>query len=135
MILLKVESKSYYYFCLTGNGKGHGTDILEGSGKKGNTNKRRRGSEISVTKTWEHIDHVVMNLPASAIQFLGTMSLDLVLLISFTSYLAIYYLGVTVIFLGFKHVLCLLFGLTGYSVSKFVRGMDPFAVSLRSNIF
>jgi hypothetical protein len=120
---------------LTGNGNGHGTDILEGSGKEGNTNKRRRGSEISVTKTWEHIDHVVMNLPASAIQFLGTMSLDLVLLISFTSYLAIYYLGVTVIFLGFKHVLCLLFGLTDYSVSKFVRGMDPFAVSLRSNIF
>ncbi|XP_045830304.1 tRNA (guanine(37)-N1)-methyltransferase 2 [Trifolium pratense] len=53
-----------------GNEKGHGTDILEGGGKKGSKNKRRKESEISVTKTWEHIDHVVMNLPASAIQFL-----------------------------------------------------------------
>lgn len=53
-----------------GNGKVHGTEVLEGGGKKGSTNKRRRGSEISATKTWEHIDHVVMNLPASAIQFL-----------------------------------------------------------------
>lgn len=53
-----------------GNGKAHGTEVLEGGGKRGSTNKRRRGSEISATKTWEHIDHVVMNLPASAIQFL-----------------------------------------------------------------
>lgn len=78
IILSKVESKTYYYFCLTGNGKAHGTEVLEGGGKKGSTNKRRRGSEISATKTWEHIDHVVMNLPASAIQFLGTVPLDLV---------------------------------------------------------
>jgi len=76
IILSKVESKTYYYFCLTGNRKA--TEVLEGGGKKGSTNKRRRGSEISATKTWEHIDHVVMNLPASAIQFLGTVPLDLV---------------------------------------------------------
>ncbi|KAK7265017.1 hypothetical protein RJT34_32633 [Clitoria ternatea] len=53
-----------------GNGKAHGTGILEGGRRKGSTNKRMRGSEISDTKTWEHIDHVIMNLPASAVQFL-----------------------------------------------------------------
>ncbi|RDX60587.1 tRNA (guanine(37)-N1)-methyltransferase 2, partial [Mucuna pruriens] len=47
-----------------------GTGILEGGRRKGGTNKRMRGSEISHTKTWEHIDHVIMNLPASAVQFL-----------------------------------------------------------------
>ncbi|CAK8563331.1 unnamed protein product [Lathyrus sativus] len=52
------------------NGKAHGTDILEGGGKKGSANKRRRGFDISVPKTWEHFDHVIMNLPASAVQFL-----------------------------------------------------------------
>ncbi|XP_006579738.1 tRNA (guanine(37)-N1)-methyltransferase 2-like isoform X3 [Glycine soja] len=55
---------------LTGNGEAHGTDILEGGRRKGSANKRMRGSEISVTKTWEHVDHVIMNLPASAVQFL-----------------------------------------------------------------
>ncbi|XP_028211530.1 tRNA (guanine(37)-N1)-methyltransferase 2-like isoform X3 [Glycine soja] len=55
---------------LTGNGEAHGTDILEGCRRKGSTNKRMRGSEICVTKTWEHVDHVIMNLPASAVQFL-----------------------------------------------------------------
>lgn len=42
------------------------------SRKKGNSNKRARSPELSSRKTWEHIDHVVMNLPASALQFLGT---------------------------------------------------------------
>ncbi|XP_050870770.1 tRNA (guanine(37)-N1)-methyltransferase 2 isoform X3 [Lathyrus oleraceus] len=55
---------------LRANGKAHGTDILEGGGKKGSANKRRRGFDISVPKTWEHFDHVIMNLPASAVQFL-----------------------------------------------------------------
>ncbi|XP_057420776.1 tRNA (guanine(37)-N1)-methyltransferase 2 isoform X2 [Lotus japonicus] len=53
-----------------GNGKAHGTGILEDGGKKGSTNKRRKASEITDTKPWEHIDHVIMNLPASAVQFL-----------------------------------------------------------------
>ncbi|KAK7255978.1 hypothetical protein RIF29_29407 [Crotalaria pallida] len=52
------------------NGNVQGTGILESSGTKGSTNKRKRGSQIPDTKTWEHIDHVIMNLPASAIQFL-----------------------------------------------------------------
>ncbi|KAA8523084.1 hypothetical protein F0562_009507 [Nyssa sinensis] len=37
---------------------------------KGGTNKRMRGSESFNTKPWEHVDHVIMNLPASALQFL-----------------------------------------------------------------
>lgn len=61
---------------LTENGKAHRTGIIEGDGKKGSTNKRMRGSEISDTKTWEHIDHIIMNLPASGVQFLGMVPLD-----------------------------------------------------------
>ncbi|CAL4886838.1 unnamed protein product [Urochloa decumbens] len=37
---------------------------------KKRNNKRVRGSGPSPTKPWEHIDHVLMNLPASALQFL-----------------------------------------------------------------
>uniref|UniRef100_A0A5B7C9Z5 tRNA (guanine(37)-N1)-methyltransferase n=1 Tax=Davidia involucrata TaxID=16924 RepID=A0A5B7C9Z5_DAVIN len=39
---------------------------------KGGTNKRMRGSESFNTKPWEHVDHLIMNLPASALQFLDT---------------------------------------------------------------
>jgi tRNA (guanine37-N1)-methyltransferase len=53
--------------------------IADGTGtfgrRKGGTNKRMRGSDISNAKTWEHVDHVIMNLPASALQFLGKMPL------------------------------------------------------------
>lgn len=56
---------------LAENGKAHVCSIPEDGGRKGSTNKRMRGSEISYTKIWEHFDHVIMNLPASAIQFLG----------------------------------------------------------------
>ncbi|XP_007013262.2 PREDICTED: tRNA (guanine(37)-N1)-methyltransferase 1 [Theobroma cacao] len=38
--------------------------------KKGNTQKRMKGSVLSKAKAWEHVDHVIMNLPASALQFL-----------------------------------------------------------------
>ncbi|KAL6899371.1 hypothetical protein ACP4OV_006029 [Aristida adscensionis] len=38
---------------------------------KRRNNKRVRGSGPQPTKPWEHVDHVVMNLPASALQFLG----------------------------------------------------------------
>ncbi|RVX10979.1 tRNA (guanine(37)-N1)-methyltransferase 2 [Vitis vinifera] len=39
--------------------------------RKDRMNKRMRGSESSSNiKPWEHVDHVIMNLPASAIQFL-----------------------------------------------------------------
>ncbi|KAJ7978841.1 tRNA (guanine(37)-N1)-methyltransferase [Quillaja saponaria] len=51
-------------------GRASGNGILLVGGRKGRMNKRIRSSEISNTMTWEHIDHVIMNLPASAIQFL-----------------------------------------------------------------
>ncbi|CAL1414472.1 unnamed protein product [Linum trigynum] len=37
---------------------------------KGRKNKRIKLSELPNPNTWEHVDHVIMNLPASAIQFL-----------------------------------------------------------------
>ncbi|VFQ67632.1 unnamed protein product [Cuscuta campestris] len=52
-----------------------GIDAVEGSsplvhtGKRG-TNKRIRISDQFDTNPWEHVDHVIMNLPASALQFL-----------------------------------------------------------------
>ncbi|XVF88485.1 hypothetical protein PTKIN_Ptkin19aG0055100 [Pterospermum kingtungense] len=47
------------------NGNDH-----NGHKKKGNTNKRMKGSDLPKAKAWEHVDHVIMNLPASALQFL-----------------------------------------------------------------
>ncbi|XP_039125817.1 tRNA (guanine(37)-N1)-methyltransferase 2 isoform X2 [Dioscorea cayenensis subsp. rotundata] len=35
-----------------------------------NTSKRMRAVKASSTNVWEHVDHVIMNLPASALQFL-----------------------------------------------------------------
>ncbi|XP_065042636.1 tRNA (guanine(37)-N1)-methyltransferase isoform X10 [Musa acuminata AAA Group] len=35
-----------------------------------NTNKRIRGFHLTVVRPWEHVDHVIMNLPASALDFL-----------------------------------------------------------------
>lgn len=44
--------------------------------RNGNGNKRMKGStNVSHARTWEHIDHVIMNLPASALHFLGTNGL------------------------------------------------------------
>jgi len=44
---------------------------VSGSKKRG-INKRMRGFEPPALKPWEHVDHVIMNLPASALQFLGS---------------------------------------------------------------
>ncbi|XP_030448382.2 tRNA (guanine(37)-N1)-methyltransferase 1 isoform X2 [Syzygium oleosum] len=44
--------------------------VLVSCKRKGNNNKRIKATELSYSKTWEHIDHVVMNLPASALTFL-----------------------------------------------------------------
>jgi hypothetical protein len=38
---------------------------------KKRNNKKVKSSGPLPVKPWEHIDHVVMNLPASALQFLG----------------------------------------------------------------
>ncbi|CAL5021022.1 unnamed protein product [Urochloa decumbens] len=45
-------------------------DCQDGDATKKRNNKRVRGSGPPPTKPWEHIDHVLMNLPASALQFL-----------------------------------------------------------------
>ncbi|RRT82315.1 hypothetical protein BHM03_00020181 [Ensete ventricosum] len=42
----------------------------------GNTNKRIRGFHLTVARPWEHVDHVIMNLPASALEFLGELMVD-----------------------------------------------------------
>ncbi|RCV07191.1 hypothetical protein SETIT_1G224900v2 [Setaria italica] len=42
----------------------------DASQTKQRNNKRVKGSGPPPTKPWEHIDHVLMNLPASALQFL-----------------------------------------------------------------
>ncbi|VVB05840.1 unnamed protein product [Arabis nemorensis] len=41
---------------------------------EGNANKRLRQTLLPIAKPWEHIDHVIMNLPASALQFLDAFS-------------------------------------------------------------
>lgn len=45
----------------------------DASQTKKRNNKRVRGSGPPPTKPWEHIDHVLMNLPASALEFLGNV--------------------------------------------------------------
>ncbi|KAL6224039.1 hypothetical protein ACLB2K_002895 [Fragaria x ananassa] len=56
--------------CQSENGSVDGTNSLVTGRSKGSKNKRIRGSEIINVKTWEHVDHVIMNLPASALEFL-----------------------------------------------------------------
>jgi hypothetical protein len=45
----------------------------DASQTKKRNNKRVRGSGPLLAKPWEHIDHVLMNLPASALHFLGNV--------------------------------------------------------------
>ncbi|KAK3210779.1 hypothetical protein Dsin_015485 [Dipteronia sinensis] len=58
--------------CWEENGNAESAGKSVSGGKKGRKNKRMRGSELSNVKTWEHVDHVIMNLPASALQFLDS---------------------------------------------------------------
>ncbi|KAJ4823643.1 hypothetical protein Tsubulata_017938 [Turnera subulata] len=53
------------------NGRSNGAAVSSSCRRKGSTNKRLRSAELSTSKPWEHVDHVIMNLPASALQFLG----------------------------------------------------------------
>lgn len=55
------------------NGVGKDNKSIEG-----HANKRLRQTLLPIAKPWEHIDHVIMNLPASALQFLGMLSMILV---------------------------------------------------------
>ncbi|KAH9289627.1 hypothetical protein KI387_033744, partial [Taxus chinensis] len=55
--------------------KGNTEDIVKNESTKRNKRKEKEqmgttGFEISKGKPWEHIDHVIMNLPASALEFL-----------------------------------------------------------------
>ncbi|KAJ6731414.1 TRNA METHYLTRANSFERASE [Salix purpurea] len=52
------------------SGSINGAGATDASRRKGGTNKRLRALELPNTKPWEHVDHIVMNLPASALQFL-----------------------------------------------------------------
>lgn len=47
-----------------------GDSSTVGSRSNGNASKRIRGFKTLFPKAWEHVDHVIMNLPASALQFL-----------------------------------------------------------------
>lgn len=63
---------SFCSWCL--NLAGHGAEVgvtTGGSWSNGNANKRIRGVKSPFSNAWEHVDHVIMNLPASALQFLG----------------------------------------------------------------
>lgn len=57
--------------CFADNGIVDDASISVAGRKKRNANKRMKGSNICHARTWEHVDHVIMNLPASALQFLG----------------------------------------------------------------
>ncbi|XP_027147954.1 tRNA (guanine(37)-N1)-methyltransferase 2 isoform X2 [Coffea eugenioides] len=52
------------------NGTGDGADVAVIARTKHGSNKRIKSSESFTIKPWEHVDHVIMNLPASALQFL-----------------------------------------------------------------
>ena len=70
-LLLNDERSFLLKICLADNGIADDASICVAGKRKGNSNKRLKGSEISHAKTWEHVDHVIMNLPASALHFLG----------------------------------------------------------------
>ncbi|CAN6898255.1 unnamed protein product [Brassica oleracea] len=53
----------------TENGVGKDCKTVEGNAKK-----RLKQTLLPIAKPWEHIDHVIMNLPASALQFLDAFS-------------------------------------------------------------
>ncbi|KAG8388497.1 hypothetical protein BUALT_Bualt02G0131800 [Buddleja alternifolia] len=50
----------------------NGSANSEPDRKKRGSNKRIRGSQSFNAKPWEHFDHVIMNLPASALEFLDS---------------------------------------------------------------
>ncbi|XP_047946212.1 tRNA (guanine(37)-N1)-methyltransferase 2 isoform X2 [Salvia hispanica] len=65
---IKLEESS-----LTENGNGSSAGNCVPERKKRNLNKHVTGSRPFSAKPWEHIDHVIMNLPASAIHFLDSL--------------------------------------------------------------
>ncbi|KAM7257466.1 hypothetical protein ACFE04_013207 [Oxalis oulophora] len=56
---------------VAGNENGKNVVDAINCGRKGSTKDKKRASELLPNaKPWEHVDHVIMNLPASALQFL-----------------------------------------------------------------
>ncbi|KAL6518624.1 hypothetical protein OROGR_019126 [Orobanche gracilis] len=53
-----------------GGGTAHSADLCAPEKKKRGLNKCSRESQPFIAKPWEHIDHFIMNLPASALHFL-----------------------------------------------------------------
>ncbi|XP_065869562.1 tRNA (guanine(37)-N1)-methyltransferase 2 isoform X2 [Euphorbia lathyris] len=56
--------------CENENESTHATAVCFTSRRRDIANKRRKTFDLTNTKPWEHVDHVIMNLPASALQFL-----------------------------------------------------------------
>lgn len=71
VMLLKCLPKFCFALSLADNGTGDSADVAVIARTKQGSNKRIKGSESFTNKPWEHVDHVIMNLPASALQFLG----------------------------------------------------------------
>lgn len=70
------------WICSFGELEGEGRSAVNdgvcvaGRRKRG-PNKRLKGSESLNTKPSEHVDHVIMNLPASALEFLGKSTMTI----------------------------------------------------------
>ena len=71
LMLLKCLPKFCFALSLADNGTGGSADVAVIARTKHGSNKRIKSSESFTNKPWEHVDHVIMNLPASALQFLG----------------------------------------------------------------
>ncbi|XP_059638079.1 tRNA (guanine(37)-N1)-methyltransferase 2-like isoform X2 [Cornus florida] len=56
--------------CQEDEGRANGAVVYVAVREKGGSVKRMRGSESFDTRLWEHVDHFIMNLPASALKFL-----------------------------------------------------------------
>ncbi|KMZ61016.1 tRNA (guanine(37)-N1)-methyltransferase 2 [Zostera marina] len=66
--------KSCGTFRQVNNGDNHRDGQLKARQQTRVSNKRMRCIESTNTKTWEHVDHVIMNLPATALQFLDVFN-------------------------------------------------------------
>lgn len=66
----KLLNCSSVYLIVGNKTADHASVPVTGKKRKG-LNKSTRSSKSFDTNPYEHVDHVIMNLPASALQFLG----------------------------------------------------------------